>query len=220
MATALTAFRNKIIPHVPGCPFFLIDTYVRDAAIQFCEDTHILQKSFEVEDIDYTTVSAIDNDSLTVNLALYYTGYIPIWVVKLQYDGSDYKVKKFTLENDNSNLSAITEGSTLFFNFPSTTTMKIFPLSDLTSNFDLFISLAVKPTSTVISLDDFLYEDWRKAIEPLAIAELQRIPGKPWTNLQHAEINLGIYRAHMGAAKIRVADGFAKGNQIVTGGYF
>lgn len=220
MATNLSQFRNNILPDVPGCPFFTIDKAVRDAAIKFCEDTHILEKAFEIEDIDYTGISASDNDSLTFDLTTYFTDYIPIKITQFQVDGADFEGQKKILLNDNSNLTGIQIKSTYFFNFPTTTTMKIFPFTDIDANFDLFINLAVKPTSTVATLDDILYEDWRDAIEAYAKYILQKTPKKPWTDLEHAAINKKYYQGEMGRAKIRVSDGFVKGSRHVTGYYF
>jgi len=220
MATAIKMFRNEVIPHVPGCPFISIDQEVVKAVIRFCEETHILNKAFEAESFDYTTIDSSDNDSITVTLSDYFTGYIPLYVMRLQIDGGDVRAEKYEMLNDNSNLTSIQRGDTIFFSFPTSTTMKMFPFTDRSSNFDLFIDLAVKPASTITGVDDFLYEDWREGIAARAISELQRLPNKPWSDRVASRDNMMDYQDNMGRAKIRVNNRYAKGSQIIGGAYF
>lgn len=220
MATAISSFRNRVIPHVPGCPWPKIDQVVLDAIRKFCEDTHLIERSIESEAIDYTTIDATDNDAITITLSGFFTGYDPIVPTEFQIDGAPWHLQELYLYNDNSNLGEITIDGIKFFNFPSLTTMKIFPWTGQGVNFDIYLKLALKPTLGVTTVDDVFYNDWADAIEYLTAGLLQRIPKRTWTDYDLSNSNLGLYQTLKGRAKTRKNMGFAKGSESITGGYF
>ena len=216
MATLLTAFRDKIFPFVPGCPLFTIDGYTRDAVIKFCRDTNILIKAFEEEDFDYTTIDDTDNDSIEIDLTTYMTGYVPIDMLTLKIDGSSKEIYQFELVNDQSDLSVI-NSEVIYFNYPDTTTLKLFPFTNASANFDIYIEMSVRPSHTVTSVDDFLYNDWKEAICAYALYELQRMPQKSWTDINAASLNLSIYKDYLGDARVKKA---VYDSPVMQGGYF
>jgi hypothetical protein len=220
MATAINSFWNRMAAKVPGCPVPAAHRAIVDAVRQFCEDTHVLLKSFEEEDIDYTTIDSTDNDSITITLTSYFTGYEPIVPEFFQIDGGNWNLSRLDLYNDNSNLDSIQLTDTKFYNFPSTTTMKIFPFTDQGANFDIFLKLAVKPNDGSTTFDDFLFNDWRKAIVPLAVAMLQEMPDRPWSNPNMAAYNRQQYLINSGKAKLNKSMGHTSGSSYITGGYF
>lgn len=222
MATAISVFRNRVLVEVPGCPVPRVDMAVVDALRQFCKDTYAYTKDFEVEDIAYGTVDSTDNDSLTIDLSAYFSSLDPIAPLKLQVDGGDWDLRELTLVNDNSNLTQIELQGVKFFNFPSLTTIKIFPFTDQSVNFDVYLKLAVKPNRSVTSVDDDFYnkDDWFAAVCSYAAAILQKMPKRAWTNYEQAELNFDLYRGFMGAAKIDFALGGTAGSVPIQGGYF
>ena len=207
---------------VPGCPIPRIDTAVINAIRKMCEDTYGYTKSFEEEDIDYTTIDDTDNDSLTITLSDYFTDLDPVAALKLQIDGGDWDLRELILENDNSNLDQIAIQGVKFFNFPSLTTMKLFPFTDQGANFDVFLKLAVKPTRGETSVEDKFYndDDWFEGIIHCASYHLQAIPGRPWSNGEHSFYNLSRYSHYMGRKKIDIAYGGTAGSLAIEGGYF
>jgi hypothetical protein len=219
MATLLTAFRDKISPFVPGCPLFTVDSYTRDAVIRFCRDTNILVKNFEEADFDYTTIDDTDNDSIEIDLTTYFTNYVPIEMLKLKIDGSDKTISKLELVNDQSDMSVL-DSSLIYFNYPDTTTLKLFPFTSASENFDIYVEMAVRPAHTVTSVDDFIYNDWKEAICAYALYELQKMPKKSWTDVNSAILNLNIYQNYLGDARIGIATGFANNTSVMQGGYF
>lgn len=220
MPTAINNFWNRIAAHVPGCPVPATHRAIVDAVRQFCEDTHVLTKAFEEEAFDYTTIDTTDNDAITITLSSKFSGYEVVAPEFFQIDGGEWNLSRLELINDNSNLTSIQLSDTKFFNFPTTTTIKIFPFTDQSENFDMFLKLAVKPNDGTTFFDDFLYNDWRKAIIPLACAILQEIPDRPWSNPSLASYNRSQYLIHSGKAKLNRSMGYAAGNKYITGGYF
>lgn len=222
MATAISEFRNRVLVDVPGCPIPRIDLAVLDAIRKMCEDTYAYSKSFEEEAFDYTTIDAADNDSITITLSTYFTGADPIAPLMFQIDGGEWTLRKLILENDNSNLTNIEMQGVKFFNFPSLTTMKIFPFTSQQVNFDMFLKLAVKPTRGQTTVEDVFHDDddWFTGICHYASYLLQIIPGRTWSNGEYASFNRSRYDHYMGRVRIDLALGEAAGDLSIQGGYF
>lgn len=236
MATAITAFREKILPHVPGCPFFKVDEAIMDAIIEFCEDTHILRKGFWVDSATATTPSVVfpfvlpitfgassstSFGVITVTLSTYYTGYDPIVVTWFKMDGASYGLYNMAKPENYSSIDDFNTGGYQYklFGFSTSATMELYPF-DIGETHDFFIQIAVKPQSTSTTVDDIFYRDWERAIRYLAISNLQEIPEEKWSNERLADKNLNRYRGEMGRAKLRVANGMVNGESNITGGYF
>jgi len=222
MPTQISQFRNRVLVEVPGCPTPRIDLAVVNAIREMCKDTYAYTKSFEDEDIDYTTIDDTDNDSYTLDLSSYISNVDPIAPLKFQIDGGDWNLRELTLENDNSNLDSITIQGTKFFNYPALTTMKIFPFTDQSVNFDIFLKLAVKPSRGVTEVENIFYNDdnWFEGIVHLASHDLQIMPSRPWSNAEHAIFNRSRYSHYMGLVKINDSLGGSPGSQAIEGGYF
>ena len=220
MATALSQFSKIVAPEVPGCPSFLIEEKIVEAAQQFCIDTQWLKKGIEVEAIDYTTIDAADNDSIEIDLTSYVTGITPVSFTQFQIDGGNWNLEHRELENDNSNLDQITKTGVKFYTLPDQDTIKLFPFTDQAEDFDVFIEIVFKPKDGVTTLDDVFYDDHRRAICAHAAASLQRMKGKAWSDPDYATQNARTYQAKMGAAKIKASVGRVTGNTMIKPPFF
>ena len=222
MTVLISRFRNRALVEVPGCPIPMIDTYVLNSIRKMCEDTYAYTKAFEAADQNYALIDATDNDSFEIDLSAYFSDVDPVAPLMLQIDGADYGLSELVLENDNTNLSSIEISSVKFFNFPDLTTIKLFPFTGQSVNFDIFLRLAVKPTRGELSVEDKFYnnDDWYEGIIHLAASMLQMIPGRPWSNEPHGALNKSIYSHHMGRVKIDAAVGGTAGSFAIQGGYF
>jgi hypothetical protein len=239
MAIPVSQFRNRISRHVPGCPIPVIDKMVIEAAVQFCEDTLLLSKAFEIQDVLYTAINTGDNDSVVLNIYSWddtgdvaiddvggavfdedYAAFDPIVVTELKINQSPYPCSKREFENDVTDIQ--TDGYK-FFNFPTQFQIKLFPLNefyDSQKDFDVFLRIAVKPTLTCTVIEDALYNNYREAIAAHALSVLHSMPQRSWTDLAQAEIEIARYQHEMGRARIRMEKGFTDSDTIVAGGYF
>jgi hypothetical protein len=127
----ISAFRGGVLPAVIGCPPFVVDQAVVDAIVQLCKDASIFEKSFEHWIDAENDVDSTDNDSITITLTDYVTAtYRPHTIKELQIDGSGWNVFHKELSNNVDDLSLYQIDDTKFYNFPSTSTMKLFPIDD------------------------------------------------------------------------------------------
>lgn len=222
MATQISQFRNRVVVEVPGCPIPRIDLAIIDSIRKMCDDTYAYTKSMEFEAIAYSSVDPADNDAITLTLSTYITDVDPIAPLFFQIDGGEWTLSKLVLENDNSNLTSIEQQGVKFFSFPSLTSMKIFPFTDQSANFDIFLKLAVKPSRGLTSVEDIFYTDdyWFEGIWRRSAYELQIMPKRPWTNPEQAAFNKGKYNHFKGMVRIGDSLGGAAGSKAIEGGYF
>ena len=201
MATTIATFRDRIRSEVSGCPVPLIDEKVLDAIREFCEATHAVKKTIlatevpvDVGEYFKATVSWADHAGLS--------NYDPIMITDFKIDGSDYKIKEFN-PDVNVDLDYVCNVSKeRLYNFASVTSLEIYPFDDATS-VDLTITLVLKPSLSLTSVDDVFYKDYRDGISAIALAHLQRMKDRPWTDIDQALINQGVAERKISEANFR-----------------
>jgi len=212
MTTNISAFRGGVLPDVIGCPPFIVDQAVKDAIIQVSKDAVLYQQAFEHSVDASADVDTVDNDSITIDLDGYISDTLrPTTVQKLKIDGQDWGTLYFELNNDVSDITLYQITDTKFFNFPSITDIKIFPM-DTTNDVEVFLDLALVPLRTMTTIDDFIYNDHRIAVEEYAKHSLMIQKGKTWSDPILAEYHLSKYSRKMEDGKIDRMHGFTKGS--------
>ena len=198
----ISDFRPRVLSQVPGCPGFIADRAVVDAIIQFCSDTWIMKKGFEVAVLS-TDVDTTLNDSVDIDIsAVASTTLKPLAIDRFQIDGANYTVKKRELSTDITYLDEIGIGSVKFFDFTSDTVIRMWPFEEEAMTF--FLNVVFKPLSTITTIDDFIYDNHIEPIVSMAQATLQEMAKKPWTNSAGARGNRVDYAEGMGKARIKI----------------
>lgn len=230
--TAISSFRNKILPYVPGCPVPAIDVAVVDAMRTFCKDTNaftrtigatgttpsggfpfvfpiVLEESvsgdFYIASIDLSEYDSLDN-------------YDPVMPVYFAEEGIEKNLLYFQLDNSVEDLDRVRPTNTRFYYFLDSDTLKIFPYSTSgESEVTMLITLAVEPEAGVTTVDDKFFNEWQQAIVSLAAATLLIAPKREWTDLAQAQIQYGIYDKQKSEVNFSRASYFRKTRS--SGGY-
>lgn len=214
MATNISEFRADIIPDIIGCPPIAVDQAVVKAIIQLCKDAQLFQQAFEHSVDASADVDTDDNDAITITVTDYLAAaWKPERIRDLKIDGAAWDTSYFDLENDVDDMDYYTISGVKFFNFPSVTTIKIFPM-DTTDDVLLFLNLDLVPLETMTSIDDKVYQDLtnRQAVESYAKYLLLRQPRKEWTDPAMAEFFLSRYSEKMETAKVKRLHGLSYGS--------
>lgn len=210
MATNITEFSKRVQPDVPGCPKLVVDNAVIDALIQFCKDTHYLEKSFE-HDVVAADIVDLDNDSVNVLLTTYVGATIrPILLTEFRIDGTKWEAQKINLLNDQDDIAEIAIQGTKFFTYPDRTHIKFYDIEAVDQRF--YIKQVYVPLTTITTIDDDIYDDHHETVEAWAKWKLMSMPKKDWSDPANAAVNLGLYNDGMASAKIKKDQGMVKGS--------
>ena len=185
-----------VIPEVPGCPEFVAERAIREAAIDFCMKTDLyiaepekLQIAANVSDYDLPAP----------------TGAEPNHVLALLREGVKLEPKRYT---DAFMLSAMaTPAPPSYFAQRDNTSLMVGPKPKDSEQLDLLMSL--KPSATSTSMPDTVGYENREVISAGALYRLQVMAGQPWTNGNAAGVNKAIYDRGIAAAMRQSHYGFS-----------
>jgi hypothetical protein len=205
VATAISQFRNRILPYVPGCPVPVVDTKVVDAMRTFCVDTNVFTKTIgatrTLQDgftytLAFTLAQSGDYYHIDIDITDYSNldGYDLIMPVLCLSNGVEKNLLRLDLDENFNDLDLIVPTNSKFFCIPSSTIIRIFPYeSEDDADVELVLTLSMMPEDGSTTVDDKFFGDWRDAIIALASANLQSIPKRSWTDYDQARINYGLY---------------------------
>ena len=209
MSKAYSAFLDYVMPHVPGCTNEMALLEIRNACIDFCEKSLILQR-----DHDPVTVvkGQVDYDFEPP------TGYLVTKLMKAWY-----KTKELPpLAPDEINRAEVYNRSFTGADVGQTDprnilqkderTYTLYPVPSETVPMSLTMRIALKPTRASTTIDDVIFEDYAEAIAAGAKARLMMSPGKPYSNPQGAVAWLGMYQSGLNTARQRATHGNARGD--------
>lgn len=200
---------QRLATHVPGCPFPVIEKYVRDAAIEACEKT--LAWKYEQPAI-----------RLTPGLHSYL--YEPPSnaevhaIIHVQLNGS--KIWPCTLEDiyerfeDWPNLDVEARGRPRFVTNLDADTFGVALVPDDAEDYDVFMMVALKPLRTATGMDEATLDDMENTVMDGALSQLYRLPEKSWSDSKLADYHGKKFisrcterraRANLGAARATVA---------------
>lgn len=206
------AFLPYVMPEVIGAPEPVVIQAIRNAAIEFCEKSLVLQR-----DHDPVTVIAnvVDYDLEPP------TGYLVAKVMKAWLDNIklDPVAPDFVADAGvyNRLYSSYSAG-------PSTPrayvqkdprSISLWPVADKKYANGLTMRVALKPTRASTTIEDEMFEDYAEVIASGAISRLMMSVDKPYTNAQGAVNHRGAFMAGINTARSRALHGHSRANLSV-----
>lgn len=200
---SLEAFLSRLNPLVPGCPEPVAFQALRDAAIAFCEDTHIVQI---YTDPVRTTVGERQYDIDLPN-QMELVRVLGAWhnSSPLQLVANQNAVYLHAPRNDPDGGSS--NGAPRVAHVLEPRTIHIFPPPSAQDVGHLTLKVALKPTRGAKQLDDALFDDWAEAIVHGAAYRLAMTPGRSYTNTELAGLSLGVYTSALSRARLEARKG-------------
>ena len=179
-----SAFYEYVLPHVAGAPEALAKRCIRDAVIDFCDETKLYEAV-----LDGTLVKAgITEFDLELPPSTKLSG-----------------VSKLTLEGG-AELTPM-----LDFIVRQSTVDLLHPMS---MDAIVTATVAVKPTRSSTSCPSFLFEDWAEIIGFGAQAMLFNMVNEEWYNQRAAVATFSLYRNGVAKAKRYAKTGRIMGNTV------
>lgn len=177
MSKAWADFIPAIVNELPDCPRFTMATAVQYVAREFYRNT----RAWRVRDVELAetvagqaayTVTTNPTDSILVGLPA-------IWIAdeevdELPWDGAD---DVLPTDTDDRPAVGVTGPASIILVPP--------PVS---AGLAVMATAAYAPSPTATGISDDLHDQHHEAIERLAVARLQAMVGKPWSNPQGAQM--------------------------------
>ena len=177
MALEWEHYLKEVLPDVKGCPVTIAENAIRNAAIEFCnesrvwreqaENVQILQDNAGPYTIDVSNINSGGAQILAAHKVKPVNNNLPLHVYPIQ------------LQDDRYTRTGRAEPQWYYFRTPDTLFVGPgVPQEDVEA--EVFVTL--KPTRQSTTGPDFLCEDWLEEIAHGAKARLMAMAQRPWAN--------------------------------------
>lgn len=197
MTKLWTDFYDLVVPDLPGCPFGMIDNALRQAAIEFCEQS--LAWTYQHPDVAViaaTGVYAFVPPSDAVVHAITYAAF----------NGSE--IASHSGESDLRIWDWRNQTGTPEYVLGGATSLTLVSTPDIDGT--LTLTVALKPSPTATGVDDSIFNEYREAIIHGALWRLMLSPKKPYTNAQLATYHQQQFTILTGQAGMRQARNYTR----------
>lgn len=203
----MAAYENffpNILPEVPGVAEMVAENAVRNAVIEFCEKSLILQR---------------DHDPITVvqNIVDYDleppTGYIVVKVMKAWLENAELTplapdfVREAAVYNRLFSSYQANSDTPRAFLQKDERTVSLWGVPDKNYKSGLTMRVALKPTRAATTVEDVILEDYAETIASGALYRLMMSAGKPYTNAELAAVHKGLFQQGINVARQRATHG-------------
>lgn len=203
MAVAWANFYPYIQPHLPGCPEIVIENHLREAASEFCKLSQIWRYDI---DKDYTSRNTAEYDievptrTVLEDILILYLDGLPI----KQVSDRHFDLPSMYQNSRPTAFSIYQDSQIRFYATPD-------------GKYEFEGVAVIKPSSSALDVEDFIYETHGRSIACGAIYRLAMIPAKEWTNPELATYYRAEFYKH--AADARSRDTRASGQTVKMVGF-
>jgi hypothetical protein len=187
-------FYDYTIPELPGIDTALLDTSLRDVAIDFCEQT-------------WCIVTALDSISTVAGTYEYQLDStesgMEVFAIKMAWIDSAPVAAESMDDLWGANTDWRTyQGKPLYYAQQDFQNILLYPVPDAVYTLDTVGAL--RPTINSLGVPDRMFADYRKVIVAGAKANLMAQPTKPWSNPQLADFYAKQYQGGITSATVLV----------------
>ena len=201
----LADFHSRVMPHLPGCSVPLVNQFIVDAAIQFCEATGAIRQTMDAITL-VPDMGVYDFDAPSQQQV--------VRITRAFLDGREIRLVPLNEAPTPQDRT----GEPVFLHTISTDSYPEFVLTPAPDKaYSLVLEVASRPTRTATALADDLLTLWLEAITAGAIGAGQRIPAQPFTDPAGAGQRYAEFRSHISRARINASMGRVQGTQRVRG---
>lgn len=205
-----SAFYPDVLSELPGAPFPVVDNWLRNAAIEFCERS----KAYVV---DLTAVDAVANQmAYTIPLA---TDTELVEVRSALFSGDKITPQSAAyLETKYGDWMAQV-GTPGHYTQQDTLSVLLVPAPASAETGAIKIKAAIKPGIAATGVEDWLFSQWRMALAAGAKAKMMVMDGQPWSNPNLAAFNLGQFEDAITKAQVRASGGLVRSRPRFSGSF-
>lgn len=204
---AYTTLFGEVLPDLPGCPVDIATNAIRNAVIELCNRSQILQ--FELS----PNLTVIDGQA-NYTLGSLPTGSVVARILKAWFNGFEIEPKDSdALTRMYGDWRGLTGGTPRFITMtpPDLTTVTLVPPPSNPDPTTVFrIRVALRPSRTSTDFDPNVAESYAEEIAHGAKARLMTIPGKPYSNSNLAAYHAGAFNDGIRKAIINANKGLTR----------
>lgn len=209
----LDDFLTRLSPLVPGCPHPVAIQALRDASIELCERSSVVQVFTDAISLSAGVAEydvPVDN-GVTVHRVL------KAWhgsrlLALLPREQVTAKAPFVAADSSGTPVGLYPTGRDVVVLFPT-------PDADSTGE-TVRLEVAVKPTRTATAVPDELFDDWVEVVVHGALARLAVQPGTPYSNPDLAAMGAAGFINGVGRAKKAAAKGKTRSDLRMAGRTF
>jgi hypothetical protein len=209
----LDVFLSRLIPTVAGCPDLLARRSLVDAAIAFCEATHIIR----LTSFPQPALAGIGAYEVDIPRDHKVCNTLRAWCGERELaPAAEDMIHRVQAHTRNANGAVPQQGTPTYFYESAPGEVSIYPLPAETLPNMLTFRVAVKPSRAATRLHDVLAEDWIEAIVFGARAKLHAIPGQYYTSAPIAAECAGHFARAISKAKSEALIGRTRAPLVVA----
>lgn len=166
-------FYDFVLPELPGVDTPLVDIFLRNTSIEFCEETWALMADMDsINSVDAVYEYDLDSPESGVEPFAVKQAWIdsmpisPISMDNLWAASTDWRTSS---------------GKPIYFAQQEFSKILLYPVPDAVG-YTLDITVTLRPTTTATGVPDRLFADYRRQISWGTMAALMAQPAKPWSN--------------------------------------
>lgn len=213
MSKTYEDFFDEVLPYLPGCTPALAKVAIRNAVIEFCESTLIIQR-----DHDPITVvkEIIDYDFEPP------TGYLVAKIMKAWYKNIELSPMAPDMIDASAMYNKLYPNAVITKQDPRTIMQKdertfaIYPFPLENAPLGLTMRVALKPTRSSESIEDVIFEDYAEVIGHGAKYRLMSSPAKPYTSDSGAASSKMFFDRGVNVARQRANRGYVRSDLRVA----
>lgn len=214
MATSFDSFLPYILPYAPGASDPVAYQALRDAAIDFCRRSLIVQRVAAQNVVATTQTYTVTVPTDMQFNRLLGVGWNGTWLPSVSPDDveNDTVLQGATI---GTNVPQSGSPQQYFQKTPTDVTFGLFPIPDTSLANGLTVKAAFIPTMTCTALEDVLFNDYAEALAAGALMRLVVMPNQPFTAPSMAPAYKAVYEAGVNEAKRQREHGKLTSNRRV-----
>lgn len=204
------AFYPDLLPELPGAPLPLVDHWLRNTAIEFCERTkaHVVTLDLlnaVAEQMEYTPTYPTE------------TGLVEIRAV--WFSGDKLKEKSpADLERDYGDWKAET-GQPAAYTQERLDRLLLVPAPSAAATSAIKISAALKPSEAATGITDWLGVKYRQTLVAGVKAKMMAMADEPWTKPDRVQLYASQYESDIMDATAAARAGFTQARPRFSGSF-
>lgn len=215
---AWSQFYPDVLPELPGAPLPLVDHWLRNAAIEFCERSKALVQTLTAIDavasqMAYVLPMPADGGIAPVTL------YELVQIVSVRFNGAKLTPKApLFLETKYDDWEAEV-GEPEHYTQADTGSVLLVPAPADAVVGAIEVRAALKPAADATGVADWLYSQYRLALCAGAKAKLMAMEDKPWSRPDRVALNLAAFEEAISNATSAASDGHVRSRPRFSGSF-